>query len=125
MNISLAAEPIFHIGSFPVTNTLMVGWVVTVALIIVALIIRRSIAEVPSKLQNAAETVIEMLFSMVDGVTNDREKTEKFFPIVATIFIAVIASNWVELVPGLGSIGIWGHEAGENGAYTVHSLVFG
>jgi len=113
MNISLAAEPIFHIGTFPVTNTLMVGWVITVVLIAVAFFIRRSIAEVPSKLQNAAEAVIEMLLSMVDGVTNDREKTEKFFPIVATIFIAVIASNWIELVPGLGSIGIWGHAEGK------------
>jgi F-type H+-transporting ATPase subunit a len=58
-------------------------------------------------LQNAAEAVVELLLGMIDGVTNDREKTKKFFPVVATIFIAVIASNWIELVPGLGSIGIY------------------
>lgn len=108
MNISLAAEPIFHIGTFPVTNTLMVGWAITVVLIVLALFIRRSIQkETPSKLQNAAETVVELLLGMIDGVTNDREKTKKFFPVVATIFIAVIASNWIELVPGLGSIGLY------------------
>jgi len=50
---------------------------------------------------------------MIDGVTNDRAKTKKFFPVVATIFIAVIASNWIELVPGLGSIGLWKQEAGQ------------
>ncbi len=107
MNISLAAEPIFHIGNFPVTNTLMVGWVITAVLVILAFAIGRSVKDIPSKIQNAAETVIEMLMNMVDGVTNDRVKTKRFFPIVATIFIAVIASNWIELVPGLGSIGIW------------------
>ncbi len=114
MNISLAAEPIFHIGQFPVTNTLLVSSFITLFLVFLSLAIRRSIREIPSKLQNAAEIVIEMLFGMIDGVTQDRAKTEKFFPVVASIFIAVIAANWVELVPGLGSIGLWevheGHE---------------
>jgi F-type H+-transporting ATPase subunit a len=113
MNISLAAEPIFHIGSFPVTNTLLVGWAVLAVLVAIAACVHASIREVPGKLQNAAEAVVELLMGMVDGVTNDREKTRKFFPIVATIFIAVIASNWVELVPGLGSIGLWEHVEGK------------
>lgn len=113
MNISLAAEPIFHIGNFPVTNTLMVGWVITLALVIFAAVFRFKIKAIPGRLQNAVEQIIELLMGMVDSVTNDREKTKKFFPIVATIFIAVIASNWVELVPGLGSIGIWEHVEGK------------
>jgi F-type H+-transporting ATPase subunit a len=114
MNISLAAEPIFHLGSFPVTNTLMVGWVITVVLVILAYMVGRSVKDVPSRLQNIAETVLELLMGMIDGVTNDRAKTKKFFPVVATIFIAVIASNWIELVPGLGSIGFWKIEEGKN-----------
>lgn len=114
MNISLAAEPLFHIGSIPVTNTLLVGWVITLFLVILAIVVRRGIKAVPSRLQSGAELVIEMLFGMIDGVTQDREKTRKFFPIVATIFIAVIASNWVELVPGLGVVGFWEHLHGES-----------
>jgi F-type H+-transporting ATPase subunit a len=113
MNISLAAEPIFHIGSFPVTNTLLVGWVITLALSIFAIVFNAKINDIPGRLQNIVEMIVEMLFGMVDSVTHDREKTKKFFPIVATIFIAVIASNWVELVPGLGSIGIWEHAEGK------------
>jgi len=113
MNISLAAEPIFHLGTFPVTNTLLVGAFITLAIIVISLFVRRSIKDIPSGLQNAVEMVLESLLGMVDGVTHDREKTRKFFPVVATIFIAVIASNWVELVPGLGSIGIWEEIHGE------------
>jgi len=107
MNISLAAEPIFHIGSFPVTNTLMVSWVVLAALVVLSVAVRRSMRVVPAGIHNAAEAVIEFLLNMVDGVTNDREKTKRFFPVIATIFIAVVASNWIELVPGLGSIGFY------------------
>jgi len=47
MNISLAAEPIFHIGSFPVTNTLLVAWAIILFLIIVALLVKRSLKERP------------------------------------------------------------------------------
>ena len=112
MNISLAAEPIFHIGSFPVTNTLMVGWVITFVLVLFALIVHFKIKDVPGRLQNAVELIIEMLLGLVDSVTGDREKSKKFFPVVATIFIAVIASNWIELVPGLGSIGVWDYANG-------------
>lgn len=113
MNISLAAEPIFHLGPFPVTNTLLVGWVITLVLVILAYLVGRSIKDVPLRAQNIAEIVIESLMGLIDSVTNDRVKTKKFFPIVATIFIAVIASNWVELVPGLGSIGFWEHAEGK------------
>ena len=113
MNISLAAEPIFHIGAFPVTNTLLVGWVITAALVVLAMVIKSRIKEVPGGLQNAAEKAVEMLLNMVDSVTGDRVKSKKFLPVVATIFIAVIASNWVELLPGLGSIGIWEEHHGE------------
>ena len=37
MNISIAAEPLFHIGSFPVTNTLVVTLGISL-IIIIALI---------------------------------------------------------------------------------------
>jgi F-type H+-transporting ATPase subunit a len=114
MNISLAAEPIFRLGTFPVTNTLLVSVAITVFLVGLSLSLRRRIKDIPAGMQNAAEAVIELLMGMIDGVTHDRKKTQKFFPVVASIFIAVIVSNWVELMPGLGSIGLWethhGHE---------------
>ena len=42
----------------------------------------------------------------MDSVTGDRRQTKKFFPLVATIFVFVILSNWLEIVPGLGTIGL-------------------
>jgi len=112
MNISLAAEPLFHLGSFPVTNTLVVGWVVTLTLIVFAVLVRKNMRTVPTGMQNVAEAIIEALIGMIEGVTRDRAKALKFFPVVGTIFIAVLASNWVELVPGLGSIGYYAEHDG-------------
>lgn len=106
MEISLSAETLFHIGSFPVTNTLIVTIFVSCFLIIAAIIVKNKLALVPKGLQNLLEFVIEAVLDLVDSVTQDREQTKKFFPIVATIFLFVILSNWIELVPGLGTIGL-------------------
>lgn len=106
MNISLAAEPIFHLGAFPVTNTLLVAWVVILFLMIIAVLTKRQLAAVPRGLQNVVEAIFEALLGFIDGVTGDRRQSVKFFPLVATIFIFVLFSNLIEIVPGLGTIGL-------------------
>lgn len=106
MNISIAAEPLFHIGSFPVTNTLVVTFFISLIIIVAAVILKNRINLVPRGFQNIVESVLEALLNLADSVTQDRKQSKKFFPLVATIFIFVILSNWVEVIPGLGTIGI-------------------
>lgn len=111
--ISLAAEPLFYIGDFPITNTLVVAWVIILAVILVVLSASRRYKEAPGGLQNFLETVLEGALNFMTSVTGSKEKSRKFFPIVMTIFLFVILSNWVEIVPGLGSIGLWGMHHGK------------
>ena len=106
MNISIAAETLFHIFSFPVTNTLVVTLGISLIVIIFSFILKSRISLVPRGFQNVVESVLEALLNLADSVTQDRRQSKKFFPIVATIFIFVILVNWVEVVPGLGTIGI-------------------
>lgn len=106
MDISIAAEPLFHIGMFPVTNTLVVTFCISLIIIIASYILKNRISLVPKGFQNIVESVLEALLSLADSVTQDRKQSKKFFPVVATIFIFVILTNWVEVVPGLGTIGI-------------------
>lgn len=106
MNISLAAEPLFHLGTFPVTNTLLMAWLVIAALLVLVLVARRRLLLVPVGIGNAVEVVVEEIYNLVDSVTQDRRKSVRFLPIVGTIFLFVILSNWIELVPGLGTIGL-------------------
>jgi len=113
MNISLAAEPIFHIGNFAITNTLLMSWVIIAFLFIITFIFRKKLSALPKGLQNIIEIVIEKLLAFMESVTGDRRQAKRFFPLVATIFIFVILSNWLEIVPGLGTIGIYEELHGE------------
>ncbi len=106
MNVSLAAEPIIHLGGVPITNTLIIGWIIVALTSIFAIIFSTRIKEVPSRLQALIEFGLEALLKLADDVTGDRKWSKRFFPLVATIFIFVLLANWIEIVPGLGTIGI-------------------
>lgn len=106
MNISLAAEPVFHIGSFPVTNTLLTAWIAMAVLILLALFLRRSLTDVPKGLQNVAEAILEAILNLMDSVTGSREKSRRYLPLVATIFLFILTANWLGLMPGFGSVGM-------------------
>jgi len=104
---SLVPEIIAMVGNFPITNSLLVTFFISIIMIIGALILRKKLkSEKPNGFQNIIEMVFEGLLDLVDSVTGNREQTRKFFPLVATIFIFVILINWIEIVPGLGTVGM-------------------
>lgn len=106
--ISLAAEHIFSIGSFNVTNSMIVTVLISILVIVSALVLRTKIttAKKISKAQNTVEMVFEGAFSLMDGVTNNHKNSKRFFALVMTLFIFILLSNWSGLIPGVGSIGI-------------------
>lgn len=106
MEISLAAEKLFQIGKFPITNSLITAWLVMIFLIAIAFFAKNRIKDIPSGFVNFIEWAIGSLFNLFDSVTQDRKLTLKFFPLVASIFLFVIVSNWSEVLPGVGSVGI-------------------
>lgn len=113
LNISFLPEHIITIGSFAITNSLLVSWLAMAILIVFAYFATRKMKTVPSGIQNFAEIIIEALYNLVESVTGNDKQTKKFIPVVATIFLFVLLANWLGLIPGVGSIGIW--EEGHNG----------
>jgi F-type H+-transporting ATPase subunit a len=105
--ISIAAEKIFSIGSFAVTNSLLLAVLAALVLIIAALFIRTNMREVPGRLQGFFELFLEGALSLMDSILGSREKSERYLPLVATIFLFVVVSNWLGLMPGVGSLGVW------------------
>lgn len=101
---TLYAETVFNIGDFKVTNSLITSWVAVFLIIILAFVIRVKNSRVPSVFQSFMETIIDGALGMMDLVTNDRQKSQKVFPLVFSIFVFVLINNWLGLFPGLGSI---------------------
>jgi F-type H+-transporting ATPase subunit a len=102
---TLYAEPIAHVGSFAITNSLMTSGLGLIIIITLSILIRRSIKKVPTGLQNAMEMIIEGFLGIFDGVTGSRKKSLEFAPLVLTFFFFILINNWLGLLPGVGSIG--------------------
>jgi F-type H+-transporting ATPase subunit a len=105
--LSQKAVEIARPFGFPITNSMVVTWIVTIFLIVVAQLATRRMKDVPHGLQNFVEWMIESLYGFLEGIIGPRlvKRTFWFF---ATIFIFILAANWAGLIPGVGSIG-WGH----------------
>lgn len=107
LHIEIAAEKLFTLAGFPITNTLLMSWIVVVLLAMLAAISYRKLHLVPSLVQNLLEIVIEGFLGVMEGMFGSRKNAEKYFPVVATIFLFVLISNWLGILPGIGSIGFY------------------
>ena len=106
--ISLKAEQIFHIGSFPITNSLLASFIAVLVLIIVAIAVRIQLKLVPaSKIQNLLEMAFEYFIGLMEDLYGSRKLAREVFPWVATFFLFILFSNWMGLLPGFGSLGIY------------------
>ena len=117
---TLFAEPILHIGNFTITNSLIMSWATVALLVAFFIAAGKKQLKVPRGVQNFFEIILEQALSMADSVTGDRKKTEKFFPIVFSLFLFIIVNNWLGLLPGVGTIGFVEH--GEHGSVFVPLL---
>src|SRR5437016_11549646 len=115
--VSLKPIPIFEIGKFAITNSMLVTWIVAVGLIAFAQIATRNIQVIPSGAQNFWEWLVEGLYNFLEGIIG-RELVQKTFWFFATIFIFILFVNWFGLIPGVGTIG-WGHHDPTTGAFHV------
>jgi F-type H+-transporting ATPase subunit a len=101
----IAAEAIFHFGSFAITNSLLTAWAAVALFIVLAVLVNRSLTSgAPGRFQSAVEALLEFMLGYVDQVTGDRAKSRKFLPLVGTLFLFILACNWMGALPGFGSI---------------------
>ena len=121
--IPLDAErlPTKHLGifSYVFTNSIVVAAIVAVIVLVFA---RRATARmelVPSRgSQNIFEMVIEGLYDMLEGIVG-RHMIAKAFPLLATLFLFILVSNWFGLLPGVGTIGFNPASQGRGAAFSL------
>jgi F-type H+-transporting ATPase subunit a len=118
--IALPAEPVFTLPAlgFAVTNTLLATWLTMLLLILGSILVTRNLNMVPSGVQNLVEWGLGVLLGLAENVAGERGR--RFFPLVATIFIFLLVSNWMGILPGFASIGLV-HEA-HVGGHNIREL---
>jgi len=98
----LFGEKLFSFLGIDFTNTFILAILCALLLIVFFLIGFKKKEIIPGKTQNFFEFILESLFDLFDSMSGDRKKTEEIFPLVATLFIFILMSNLLEILPGVG-----------------------
>jgi F-type H+-transporting ATPase subunit a len=119
-----------------ITNTILASWLTMILLVVFSLLATRDIRKIedlqqasPEALapgnfwQNFAETVIELLYNLIEDVAGSKW-ARLFSPTVMTIFLFIIVSNWMGILPLYGSIGVLEHPH-EGSGYEVQEFMPG
>lgn len=102
LHISIAAEQLFRIGQLSVTNSLLTSWLVVAVLAALFIKLGASLKAIPTVKQLFIELPIDIIYSLCRSVAGG--KAALYFPYIAVFFMFILFSNWIGLVPGVGSI---------------------
>ncbi len=108
---AVVLDEIGHPFGVPITNSMLVTWIVAVGLIVFAQLSTRNMKMVPEGAQNFWEWMVESLHNFLEGIIG-HALVRRTFWFFATIFRFILFSNWAGLIPGLGTMG-WGHKGPE------------
>ena len=129
-NVFLPGEKIGHppinvpIINQPLTNTLVATFLTDIVVLSLGFYVWRKVSSgnlVPSGFYNAFEALFEFLWNTAVS-TAGRKNAIKFIPYMATIFIMVLVANWMELIPGVDSVGVLEPAHGKFTGYEAHSI---
>ncbi len=101
-----------------ITNSVIVGLCVLGIVFYFSKKATTNMTLVPHKAQNFFEFVIEFLYGRVEGIVGHKQ-AKLAFPLLGTLFIYILVSNWFGLIPGVGTLG-FGDATGPFSVSEVH-----
>lgn len=102
------------LGELTLTNTHIAMFIGDIIILLMALSVRSAVKRAMNegyRLPNGIAGVIEALFDYMYNMTQTTagKWAKTIFPYFASIVLVVLVANWIELIPGVDSIGLLHH----------------
>jgi F-type H+-transporting ATPase subunit a len=110
IHVSIKAEPLFTIGSFEFTNSMVGALLASLVLLVTAWYFYRRSALVPSRMLSVIEMPVEWIVSIVSSSSS---RWRGYVAFIAALFLMILIANWIGLLPGVGTIGLIEHHGDE------------
>jgi len=99
-----------HLGSFQIQfdkAAMIMSWIVIGLLILLALFLRRAlrqdVEDKPNRVQAALDALMDLLQGQLTSSFSSERLGREMFPFISTLFLFVLFSNWLSVIPGLSS----------------------
>ena len=120
--VSPKASKVLDFGNgWFITNSMLTGWLISLFIIALILFLVGKATILPTKGQALVEALIEGLRDTFEPIVG-KKAFPAAFPVLICLFVFILVTNWMGLLPGVGTIG-YGH-VGENGAFEVTRPLF-
>lgn len=110
LNIDIAAEPLFKIGGFTVTNSLFTGFLgLLVTAVVFAYVVHKVRRGRYNRFVGLFQWVFEGLLNQIRDIIPDPRLARRMTPLAVSIFFFVLFNYWMSVIPGVGSVTLHGH----------------
>ena len=116
--VSAKAESILNVPGL--TNSILVAAIVCSLIIWFVRGAMKKRELIPGKKQNFVEMLVEFLYNQVVNIVGPKV-APKAFPLLGTIFVYTVVSNYFGLLPGVGTIGQSSHVGAGLSAHTIET----
>lgn len=100
---------LFENGFFAFATSTLTLVLISIAAVVVSIILMKKFSVYPSKFQVALEMIHDMIVDLVSNITGDAKRSKELFPLIATVFLFLIVSNLITLIPGFAEITVGGN----------------
>lgn len=104
IHVVLHPEVLTTVWGIPVTNTLIMSWIVMLILFTIAFVVRAKLSLIPGKFQTFIELTFSFIENFIHETLEDSTWTRRLFPLLLTIVLFIVTANLIEFTPGIGSI---------------------
>jgi F-type H+-transporting ATPase subunit a len=96
-------EIVFYLFGWPVTSYITTMWGIMVVLALLGLFASHNMKKTPGRFQMLGEYAVGGLLNFF-GTIIGPERARRYFPLLGTLFLFILFSNWSGLIPGAGHV---------------------
>jgi F-type H+-transporting ATPase subunit a len=90
--------------SLPISNSMVMVWIAALCIVVFCRMATGKMSLIPSGLQNFAEWAFESLYNFLESLMG-KHLTHRTFWFFGSIFFFILVSNYLGLIPGVGTVG--------------------
>ncbi len=102
-HLQVPSELVSYIGGYALYNTVVMFAAAIVVLVLLTWLATRKISEVPGRWQSLMEILYEFFIGLAESTSGKAGRI--FIPVATAIFLVVLFSNWLGVLPVVGNIG--------------------
>lgn len=96
-------QALFSIFGLEVSSEITTMWGIMIFILLVSYLATKNLKRVPTGVQNFMETIIEAILNFFGDLMGEKQ-AKKYLPLLASLFIFILVSNYSGLLPGAGHI---------------------